>query len=138
MKKLLQEFKMFAGNGNLLDLALGVIIGAAFSTVVESLSKDIIGDLLAAVGGAPDLSGWTFKVNKGQIHIGNFVGTFINFLITAMVLFGLVKLILRFKLANFRAQGNMECDFCKEFVPVDASRCKFCTSTIEPLVTDED
>lgn len=138
MKKFFQDFKMFAGNGNLLDLALGVIIGAAFSTVVESLSKDIIGDLLAALGGAPDLSGWTVKVAKGEVHVGNFVGSFISFLITALVLFGLVKLILRFKLANFRAQGNRECDFCKEFVPVDASRCKFCTSMIEPLVTDED
>jgi large conductance mechanosensitive channel len=115
-----------------------VIIGAAFSTVVESLSKDVIGDLIAVLGGAPNLDGWTFKLNGGEIHIGKFIGSFINFLITAFTLFMIVKLILHFKLANFRAQGSRECDFCKEFIPVDATRCKFCTSEIEPLVRDED
>ncbi len=138
MKQLLKEFRLFASNGNLLDLALGIILGAAFSTVVESLSKDIIGDTLAALGGAPDLGGLVFKIGKGQIHYGNFLGALINFIIVAASLFGVVKVILKFKLANFRAQGSRECDFCKEFIAVDATRCKFCTSQIEPLVTDED
>lgn len=133
MRKLLNEFRLFAGSGNMLDLALGILIGAAFTTVVESLTKDIIGDFIAAIGGAPDLSHVTIKLGKGEIHIGNFISAIINFLVLALVLFGLVKLIMHYKLANFRAQGNRECDYCKEFIPVDASRCKFCTSEVEPL-----
>jgi large conductance mechanosensitive channel len=138
MKKLLYEFKMFATSGNMLDLALGILIGAAFSGVVESLSKDIIGDLIACLGGAPDLSKLTWKVGSGEVHVGNFLGALINFIILAASLFMLVKIILRFKLANFRAQGSRECDFCKEFIAVDATKCKYCTADVEPLIRDED
>jgi large conductance mechanosensitive channel len=138
MKKALTEFKNFASGGNMLDLALGVIIGAAFSTVVESLSKDIIGDLIACLGGAPDLSKMTFKLNNGEIHYGNFIGAFINFLIIALSLFGLVKLIMHFKLANFRAQGSRECPYCREFVAVDAIKCKHCTADIKALIDGDE
>jgi large conductance mechanosensitive channel len=136
MKQIIKDFKLFASNGNMLDLAIGIIIGAAFQSVVESLSKDIIGDIIAAIGGAPDMSGWTIPFQKGKIHIGNFVGALINFLILAISLFGIIKIILHYKLANFKAQGTRECDYCKEFIPVDASRYKFCTSAIEPLEKD--
>lgn len=73
MKKFLEEFKNFASGGNIFDLALGVIIGGAFATVVESLSKDIIGDAIAAIGGAPDLAGLVVTLNGGEIHVGNFM-----------------------------------------------------------------
>jgi large conductance mechanosensitive channel len=138
MKKLINEFKNFASSGNMFDLALGVIIGSAFATVVESLSKDIIGDLIACLGGAPNLDDWTFKVRNGEIHIGKFIGALINFLIIAISLFGIVKLILRFKLANFKAQGSRECPYCCEFIAVDATRCKHCTSEVTPIVKEED
>ena len=124
MKKFLEEFKNFASSGNIFDLALGVIIGGAFATVVESLSKDIIGDFIAALGGAPDLSEMVLEFNGGQIHVGNFLGAVINFIILAFVLFMMVKLIMKYKLANFRAQGSRECPYCREFVAVDAIKCK--------------
>jgi large conductance mechanosensitive channel len=138
MKKSLQEFKVFATSGNMFDLALGIIIGGAFATVVESLSKDIIGDAIAAFGGAPDMSSVTIKAGKGEIHIGNFIGAFINFLILAGVLFGLVKLIMKYKLANFRAQGSRECPYCREFIAVDAIKCKFCTADVKAIIDGDE
>lgn len=138
MKKFLEEFKNFASGGNIFDLALGVIIGGAFATVVESLSKDIIGDFIAALGGAPDLTELVIEFNGGQIHVGNFIGALINFIILAFVLFMLVKLIMRYKLANFRAQGSRECPYCREFVAVDAIKCKFCTSDLKAKIDGDE
>jgi large conductance mechanosensitive channel len=124
MKKLLNEFKAFAFGGNMVDLAIGFIIGAAFAAVVDSLAKNVIGDLVAAL--------------FGQVHIGTFIGDLVNFAIIAFVLLMIVKAFKKAKLGNFKAQGQRECDFCKEFVAVDASRCKFCTSELVPVVTDAD
>jgi large conductance mechanosensitive channel len=138
MKKTLHEFKTFATSGNLFDLALGIIIGGAFATVVESLSKDIIGDAIAALGGAPDMSQMTIKAGKGEIHVGNFMGAVINFLILAGVLFGLVKLIMKYKLANFRAQGSRECPYCREFIAVDAIKCRHCTSDVKAIIDGDE
>ncbi len=138
MKKFLQEFKNFASGGNMFDLALGVIIGGAFATVVQSLSKDIIGDFIAALGGAPDTSKLTIKVFNGEIHIGNFIGALINFFILAIVLFMIVKVIMKYKLANFRAQGSRECPYCREFVAVDAIKCKFCTSDLKAKIDGDE
>lgn len=138
MKKFLEEFKNFASSGNIFDLALGVIIGGAFATVVESLSKDIIGDFIAALGGAPDLSEMVLEFNGGQIHVGNFLGAVINFIILAFVLFMMVKLIMKYKLANFRAQGSRECPYCREFVAVDAIKCKHCTSDLKALIDGDE
>ena len=138
MKKFLEEFKNFASSGNIFDLALGVIIGGAFATVVESLSKDIIGDFIAALGGAPDLGELVVEFNGGQIHVGNFLGAVINFLILAFVLFMMVKVIMKYKLANFRAQGSRECPYCREFVAVDAIKCKHCTSDLKALIDGDE
>lgn len=138
MKKTIKEFKNFASSGSLFDLALGVIIGGAFATVVESLAKDIIGDLIACLGGAPNMDKFTIPLLEGEIHIGKFIGAFINFLILALVLFLLVKIIMRFRLANFRAQGSRECPYCREFIAVDAVKCKFCTSEVVAIIDGDD
>jgi large conductance mechanosensitive channel len=136
MRKLLNEFKNFAFSGNLVDLAIGFIIGAAFAKLVESLSTNLIGDLIAALGGQPNLDATTIHIRDGEVHIGTFLGDLLSFVIVAFVLLMLVKAFKRFKLGNFKAQGQRECDYCKEFVAVDASRCKFCTSELVPLVAD--
>ncbi|MFN5848606.1 MAG: MscL family protein [Chitinophagales bacterium] len=138
IKKYLEEFRLFATSGNMFDLALGVIIGAAFSTVVDSLSTDIIGDFIAALGGVPDMSGLTVPFLKGQIHVGKFLNTLIGFLIKAAVLFGLVKIIMKLKLANFRAQGSRECPYCREFIPVDAIKCKHCTADVKAVIDGDE
>lgn len=138
MKKLLDEFKAFAFGGNLVDLAIGFIIGASFATVVESLAKNVIGDFIAAIGGAPDLSGWVVHLRNGDIHLGLFFGDLMGFVIIAFVLLMLVRAFKKARLGNFKAQGQRECPACKEFVAVDASRCKYCTSDLVPVVADAD
>lgn len=83
MKKTLQEFKSFALKGNVLDLAVGVIIGGAFGTIVQSVVKDIITPLIGLVGGEPDFS----KITLGPIMLGNFINALIGFIILAGVVF---------------------------------------------------
>jgi large conductance mechanosensitive channel len=136
MREAWREFKGFALGGNMLDLALGFIIGAAFAGLVESLAKNIITDFIAAVGGQPDTSGLTIHVRHGVVHYGAFLGDLLSFLILAFVLFMLVKLIKKAGLGNFRAQGSRECPYCKEFVAVDAITCKWCTQQLVAELPD--
>ena len=138
MKKLLNEFKAFAFGGNLVDLAIGFILGAAFAKVVESLANNVIGDFIAAVGGAPNLDGWVLHLRHGEIHVGSFFGSLMSFIIVAFVLLMLVQAFKKAKLGNFKAQGLRECGACKESVAVDATRCKWCTTDLVPVVTDAD
>lgn len=138
MKNAWTEFKAFALGGNLVDLAIGFIIGAAFASVVESLAKNLIMDFVTAVGGAPSTEALTLTIRNGKIHYGTFLGDLLSFLIMAAVLFGLVKLLKRAGMGNFKAQGQVECPYCKEFVSVDAIKCKWCTADIEPGLVDEE
>lgn len=138
MKNAWSEFKAFAMGGNMLDLALGFLIGAAFASLVESLAKNILMQLVAAIAGKPDFSKFSVKVHDTQIWYGAFLTDLINFLILAAVLFGIVKLVKRAGLGNFRAQGQMECPYCKEFVAIDALKCKWCTADIEPEVLEDE
>jgi large conductance mechanosensitive channel len=137
MKSAWKEFKAFAMGGNLIDLAIGFIIATAFVKVVESLATDVIGGIIAAIGGSPNLDDNVLNIGKGEIKWGTFLGTLINFLIIALVLFLLVKLLKKAKMGNFRAQGQRECPYCREFVAVDAVRCRHCTSEL-PAIIDGD
>lgn len=138
MKGLWGEFKAFALGGNMLDLALGFIIGTAFAGLVDSLAADVIMQLVAAIFGQPDFSGLVFVLNGAEIRYGAFLTVIVNFLLLAVVLFGLVQLLKKAGLGNFKAQGSRECPYCTEFVAIDATKCKYCTADIEPGVQDED
>ena len=138
MRGIWSEFKAFALGGNMLDLALGFIIGTAFATVVDSLAGDVIMQLVAAVFGQPDFTALVWTLNGSEIRYGAFLTQFINFLLLGAVLFGLVKVLKRAGLGNFRAQGSHECPFCKEFVAIDATKCKWCTADIEPGQADDE
>ena len=138
VKKLLQEFKAFAAGGNMVDLAIGIILGIAFGGVVDALANSVIGDFIAAVFGAPNLDGWTIPLRRGAIHIGTFMGALLNFLIIAAVLFLVVKMLKRIGIGNFRAQGQRECPYCREFVAVDAVRCRHCTSELTAVIDGDE
>lgn len=88
---LIDEFKKFAFKGNMIDMAVGIVIGAAFGKVVESLVKNVVMQLVAVifslVGGAPNYAGWVITLNGVPIQIGVFVGEFISFLVTAFAVF---------------------------------------------------
>ena len=138
MKGMWGEFKAFALGGNMLDLALGFIIGTAFASVVDSLASDVIMQFVAAIFGQPDFTRLAWTLNGSEIRYGAFLTVIVNFLLLALVLFGLVKLLKRAGLGNFRAQGSHECPFCTEFVAVDAKKCKWCTADIEPGLADDE
>lgn len=131
MKKLLGDFKAFAFQGNMLDLAIGIVIGVAFGGVVDALVEHVLMDFIAAIVGQPSFNSLAIHVGDGEIGYGYFITALVNFLIVAFVLLLVVKAIRRF--SDMRAQGSRECDYCKEFVAVDATRCKFCTSELVPL-----
>ena len=90
---MLKEFKEFITKGNVIDLAVAVVIGAAFTLVVNSLVKDVLMQIISAIFGKPDFSQLTFKLGKGVIFYGNFLTALINFLIVAAVLFLIIKAI---------------------------------------------
>lgn len=133
---MLKEFRAFAVRGNVLDLAVGIIIGAAFTTVVNSLVGDVIMQGVAAIAGQPDFSDLIVTVGGGSIRYGSFLTTVVNFLIVAFVLFLLVKGInklVRPKDASDEAPSIRECPYCKLAVPATATKCQGCASEIQPL-----
>ncbi len=134
MRALLKEFRTFAFSGNLLDVAIGLAIGVAFATVVESLVANLILPLVAAIFGAPSFD-FEVPVGQGSLLLGQFLTDLLSFLLLAFVVLLLVKAVKRFTGKEaVGAQGNRECDFCKSFIPVDASVCMFCTRDVAPEV----
>ena len=132
---MIKDFKGFALSGNVVDLAIGVILGVAFGAVVDTFANDLLLGVIGAIFTVPDPSNLSLGINGTEVYYGKFLGALMNFLLIAGVLLLVVKLLMRVGM-NFRAQGNRECDFCKSFVPVDATKCMFCTSEIEPVMPD--
>lgn len=133
---MLKEFKSFALRGNVLDLAVGIIIGAAFTTVVNSLAKDVIMQAMAALVGEPDFSALTLPLGHGAINYGIFLTTLTNFLLVSFAVFVMVKAInrmMRPRGAPAEAPSMRECPFCRLTIPASAVKCQGCTSEVEPL-----
>ena len=136
MRRLLADFRAFAFGGSLVDLAIGIAIGAAFAGVVDSLVGNVILPLVADLFGSPDFTTLTATIRgKADIEYGSFLTDFVSFLLLAFVILLIVKLVKRLTgVETVGAQGNRECDFCKSTIPVDASVCMFCTRDVEPVV----
>lgn len=135
MKKFIEEFKSFALRGNVVDLAVGVLIGSAFTGLVTAFTDDIINPLLALFGGAQAEFGWVIQIGASKILIGEFVSSVINFLITALIIFIFVKALN--KLANISkkpeepaAPTTKTCPYCKSEINIEATRCPHCTSEL--------
>lgn len=97
MKKFMQDFKAFAVKGNVLDLAVAVIIGGAFGAIVTSFVKDLVMPLIGAIFAVPDFTALSFTVNGTPIMIGAFIQAVVNFLIVAFAIFVMIRLIDKFK-----------------------------------------
>lgn len=126
-------FKKFLLRGNLVDLAVAVMIGAAFATLVKALTDDFITPLLAAIGGQPDFGELSFTVNKSHFHYGDFINAVIAFVILAAVLYFFVvmpfsKLLERFKPAPDEPAPLKDCAECLSSIPAAAHKCAFCAS----------
>ena len=141
---LLKEFREFILRGNVVDLAIGVVIGAAFGGVVTALVKDLITPLIGIFGkiSFPDLK---FTINGSPFLIGDFINTLISFLIIAAVVFFFVvkpvnTLMKRVYHEKAAAPTTRDCPFCYSSIPMKATRCGFCTSeveAVEPATSDE-
>ncbi len=135
MNDFFKDFKAFALSGNVLDLAIGVILGAAFGAVVDTFANDVLMQLIGSVFQVPDTSGLSQQINGTEIRYGHFVSALVNFALIAVVLLIIVRMLIKVGM-DIRAQGNRECNFCKSSVPVDASKCMYCTSEIVPIIAD--
>jgi large conductance mechanosensitive channel len=141
MKALISEFKEFINRGNVMDMAVGVIIGAAFTAIVTSLTDDIINPLIKLItGGGTDVAGLTIPVagTENGIDFGAFISAIINFLIVAWCVFMIVKAFNKMKDGSAKLPFNKKegetviehapkCPYCLEEVNVGATRCNHCT-----------
>lgn len=134
MKKITKEFQEFISRGNVVDMAVGVIIGGAFTAIVNSLVNDMLTPLLGLLTGGMDFSTLSFGIGGAQFCYGSFIAAVINFLLIALVLFLLVKGInkLRRKPEEKPAEPTTKaCPFCKTEIDLHATRCPHCTSQLE-------
>lgn len=133
---LVQGFKKFLLRGNLIDLAVAVVIGAAFGAVVTALVKDLFTPLIAAIGGQKDFSGLAFTVHRSKFLYGDFFNALISFVIIAVVVYFLVVApvtrLLAFTQRKHEATER-PCPECLSDIPIKATRCKFCTATVPPV-----
>jgi len=128
-------FKQFLLRGNVVDLAVGVVIGAAFGSVVTAMVKDLLTPLIAAVVKAPDFSGLYFTLNGSKFLYGEFVNAAIAFVILATAVYFFVVLPINALIARAKREPpadptTKKCPECQSEIPIAARRCAFCTSVI--------
>ncbi len=133
---MLKDFKQFILRGNVVDLAVAVVVGAAFGAVVTALVKDFVTPLIAAIGGQPDFSGLSFTINNSRFLYGDFLNAVISFLLIAAVIFFFVVQPINHMVKRAARNKTPEdptekkCPECLSNIPVKATRCAFCTSKV--------
>lgn len=132
---MLKEFKQFLLRGNVVDLAVGVVIGAAFGTVVNALVADLLTPLIAAIAKVPDFSGFAFTLNGSKFMIGNLINAIISFLLVATAVFFFVVKPMNMLIARSHKEApadptTKKCPECLSEIPIDAKRCSHCAQVI--------
>jgi large conductance mechanosensitive channel len=129
-------FKEFVLRGNVVDLAVGVVIGAAFGAVVTEFTKDLLAPLIAALVGKPDFSAIHFEMNGSKFLIGNFLNAIIAFLLVAIAVYYFVVMPVNALMARVKKEPppadptTKKCPECLSEIPLAAKRCAFCTSQV--------
>lgn len=136
MKKFFEEFKTFISRGSVMDMAVGIIIGGAFTAIVNSLVNDIIMPSVSLLTGGMDFSAFNIMLGEGEgaasINYGSFISAIVNFLIIAFVIFCLIKALNKFRKGEpVKEPTEKECPYCKSMISINATRCPHCTSEIE-------
>jgi large conductance mechanosensitive channel len=132
---MLRDFRAFILRGNLVDLAVAVVIGTAFTAVVNAFVTDIITPLIAAIGGKPNFGNLAFTINGSRFAYGDFLNAALTFLIVAAVMFFLVIKPVNLLLDQMQTEPEVEsptrpCPECLSQIPRAASRCAFCTTEV--------
>ncbi len=141
LNKAFGGFKQFILRGNVVDLAVGIMIGAAFNSVVSALVKDILTPLIAAIVARPDFSKLAFTIHGSQFLYGDFINNLISFLITAIAVYFFVVLPineLNKKMGPKQTEAaptTMQCPECLSAIPLGAHRCAYCTAVIAPAAS---
>jgi large conductance mechanosensitive channel len=130
-----EGFKKFILRGNVVDLAVGVVVGAAFNSVVQAFVKDLLTPLIGIAGGTPNFSAWSFSIRNSTFMIGDFINNIVSFLIIAAVVYFLVVKPIN-KLMSFTKKqetpSKKVCPECFSDIPIKATRCPYCTSILKP------
>jgi large conductance mechanosensitive channel len=136
---MLSGFRQFILRGNVIDLAIAVVIGAAFGAVVTAFVKDLLTPLIAAIGGQPDFSALTFTINNSKFLYGDFINAIISFIIIAAVIYFLVVVPMN-RVMAFGQKPTIppppttrKCPECLSEIPLAATRCAFCTASVVPV-----
>jgi large conductance mechanosensitive channel len=127
---MLDEFKAFINRGNVLDLAVAVILGAAFGAIVTSFVNDILMQIIAAIFGQPDFGSLTFNLGSGVIKYGLFLNAVINFVIIAFAIFLVIRAYNQMRKPTPATTNTKECPYCLSTIPLGATRCPNCTSEL--------
>lgn len=136
MKNFFDEFKKFISRGNVMDMAVGIIIGGAFTAIVNSLVNDIVMPVISLLTGGMDFSALCIKLGEGEeaaaISYGSFISAIINFLLIAFVLFTIIKAMNKLKKEEPTPEPTeKECPYCKSMISIKATKCPHCTSNLE-------
>lgn len=131
----MRGFRKFLLRGNLVDLAVAVVVGVAFNSVVQALIRDLITPLISAIGGQPNFSGLVFSIGESTFNYGDFINTALSFIVIAAVVYYLVVVPAN-RMAAIDARKTeateRQCPECLSDIPLAASRCKFCTARVTP------
>ena len=134
---MLKEFRDFVLRGNVVDLAVAVVIGAAFGAVVSALVADFLTPLIGAIGGKPDFSALSFTINDAKFRYGHFLNALVSFLLVAATVFFFVVKPLNTLMARLKPETPVDqptraCPECLSDIPKPARRCAFCTAEVTP------
>ncbi len=135
---ILNEFKQFLLRGNVVDLAVAVVVGAAFGAVVTATVEDLITPLVAAIGGETDFSDLKFAINSSEFLYGDFINKVVSFVVIATVVFFFVVTPVNTLISLARGEPSADpttqkCPECLSEIPLDARRCAFCTVEVRAL-----
>ena len=140
MKSFMKEFKEFISRGNVMDMAIGIIIGGAFTSIVTALVDSIIMPLISKIFGGISFDQWNIVMGAGEeapvLGIGTFIAAIVNFLLIALVIFMVIKAMNKAsEMKNGpkaeEAPTTKVCEFCKSEIPIEATRCPHCTSQLK-------
>ena len=133
----MRGFKEFLLRGNVVDLAVAVVIGVAFTAVVTAFVKDLVTPLIAAIGGKPDFSSLSFTIHNSRFLYGDFINAVVSFIIIAAVVYYFVVLSMNRLIALRHREPPLDpttrkCPECLSEIPIEAHRCAFCTAMVSP------
>jgi large conductance mechanosensitive channel len=126
-------FREFIMRGSVVDLAVGVVMGAAFGAVVTGFVKDLLTPLIAALVGKPDFPGYAFPINGSKFLIGDFLNALISFLLVSLAVYFFIVVPINAMTARFSAPAVADkktCPECQSEIPIAARKCAFCTSAV--------